>query len=94
MDIRINKLIDFVVLIFVPDLEVAKALIQRLVKIIFELYQNKNFKSIGNVMQDVIQDLGHLFGINPQLLDGIIGILNGDYDALAKMAAPIANIEP
>ena len=49
---------------------------------------------MGEVLKKNTCKLGGLFGVNPQLLDGIIGILNGDYEALALMAAPIANIDP
>ena len=41
-----------------------------------------------------VDNLGHLFGVNPELLEGLIGILRGDYYALARMAAPLADINP
>ncbi len=71
-----------------------KALILRMVELISVLYENKGMKEIAGVLVASLDNLGYIFGVNAQLLHGIMGILNGDYLALARMAAPIADIDP
>ncbi len=87
-------MLEFMVMVFIPDLKPFASLLMRLVNLIFALFENHSFKEIGAVLTANIESFGHLFGVNPQLLKGIIGILNGDYVAMAEMAAPIADIDP
>ena len=49
---------------------------------------------MATTLRKNIDDIADLFGVNPQLLHGFVGILSKDFNALAVMAAPIADISP
>lgn len=91
---RIENLFEFMIRVFIPDLAPFRAMLMRLLNLIFELFSHHSFQEMGSVLTKNLESFGYLFGVNPQLLHGIIGILNGDYEALAAMAAPIADINP
>ena len=42
----------------------------------------------------IAPDIGKMFNVDPVLIYGLVGILKGDYEALAQLAAPIAKIDP
>ena len=65
--------------LFLPDLQHAEGFFRKLVNVIFSLLSCKNITQFGTILLDIAKDLGDLFGANPVIIKGLIGIINGDY---------------
>lgn len=85
---------DLVLDLFLRNFIKFKRLIMNLIDLTFELLYDKSYSDMADTLRRNIDKIGDLFGVNPQLLQGFVGILSGDYHALAVMAAPIADISP
>jgi hypothetical protein len=92
---RIILVIEAVVGIFFADLSSVLPLIKRLISLVF--YFAKGGGAAGKT-KDMILKMGEeaalLFGINPKTINGIMGIINGDIEAIVTFVAPIAKIDP
>ena len=92
---RVSEMLSALLQIFFKDLEPSFELILKLVNLSFALQQSShNRMEMVNKLQEFSEEIGCLFGVNPQEIHGIMGIIHGDYQALVKMCAPIAKIEP
>ena len=54
----------------------------------------KSLSEFGEILAQIAPDVGEIFNADPVIVNGLVGILKGDYEALALMAAPIAKIDP
>ena len=91
---RVNGFIDFVIELFLQDFKPFKRLIMNLIDLTFELFYDQSNSDMADTLHRNIDKIGDIFGVNPELLQGFVGILSGDYHALAAMAAPVADISP
>ena len=80
--------------IFFPELMSTKSLLNVLLELALTLQQASiNQMDLNIIAKKYGQSLGSLFGVSPEIVNGIVGIMNGDFQALANMAAPIAKID-
>ena len=79
---------------FLQDFKRFKPLVMRLVHLSCELLSDQNEAGMASVLTSNIDMMSDIFGVNPQLLEGFVGILSGDFHALAVVTAPIADISP
>ncbi len=91
---RVKKLVDLFLGLFLPELKGVREILLRMAGLSFALLEKESLGEVGQVLLENMDSLGHIFGVRPQLLKGVVGILNGNYGALAEMAAPLANIDP
>lgn len=91
---RLDGFMDLVMDLFLQDFKRFKPLVMRLVHLSCELLSDQNEAGMASVLTSNIDMMSDIFGVNPQLLEGFVGILSGDFHALAVMAAPIADISP
>ena len=91
---KVEKLIAIVTNLFLPDLKSAQGLFRKLVNIVTSLLNVKSLSEFGEILAQIAPDVGEIFNADPVIVNGLVGILKGDYEALALMAAPIAKIDP
>jgi hypothetical protein len=97
MNVRISRILIGLLNIFFPELNHLFPLIKKLVNLAFSLgetIETRNKEELLNSLQTLGEEIGSLFGVNPYAIQGIMGIMHGDYDALVRMATPIMNIDP
>lgn len=92
--IKVEKLITIAMELFLPDLKSVEGLFRVLINIVTKLLHVKSLSEFGGVLIEIAPDVADLFDIDPVIVNGLVGILKGDYEALAQMAAPIAKIDP
>ena len=91
---RVEKLVVVVTDLFLPDLKNARGIFRKLVNVVTALLNVKSLSEFAVVLATIASEVGDLFGADPVIVNGLVGILKGDYEALAQMAAPIAKIDP
>ena len=97
INVRISRILIGLLNIFFPELNRLFPLIKKLVNLAFtigETIETRNKEELLNSLQTLGEEIGSLFGVNPYAIQGIMGIMHGDYDALVRMATPIMNIDP
>ena len=77
-----------------PDLKSAEGIFRELVNLVTALINVSSLSEFGQVLCDFAPQVGSFFHADPIIIKGLVGILKGDYEALAHMAAPIAKIDP
>lgn len=91
---KVEKLIVIVTELFLPDLKSAEGIFHMLVNLVTALLQVKSLSEFSEVICEFAPQVGSLFNADPVIVKGLVGILKGDYEAMAQMAAPIAKIDP
>ena len=95
VDERVQLMLQSLLQIYFPDLLKSYKLILKLVNLSFELSESTgNRMQMINKLEFLSKEIGFLFGVNPQEIHGIMGIIHGDYNALVRMTAPITKIDP
>ena len=91
---KVEKLVSIITELFLPDLKNAEAIFRELVNLVTALISVKSLSEFGEVLCEFAPQVASFFNADPIIVNGLVGILKGDYEALAQMAAPIAKIEP
>ena len=65
-----------------------------LVNLVTALLQVKSLSEFSEMICEFAPHVGSFFNADPVIVKGLVGILKGDYEAMAQMAAPIAKIDP
>jgi hypothetical protein len=88
---RISFVIESVVNIFFPDLVPIARMITNLINLVGGLFRGSitAMQAIETAMQ-----IAMMFGLSPQIVQGIMGIIKGDFDAIITFIGPIAKVDP
>ena len=62
---RIGHLLHAIFWVFIPDFIPAAPLFPRLLDMVIDLFSNRTFREVGAVLTRNVDNLGHLFGVNP-----------------------------
>jgi hypothetical protein len=93
---KFNIMFKAILAIYYPSLEKLYPLIQRVLNLIFsfsELAQIREETELLPMLSHITNELGLVLDVNTQQIQGIIGIIHGDFNALVKLAAPICKID-
>ncbi len=80
---KVEKLITIVTDLFLPDLKSAQGLFRKLVNVVVALLNVKSLSEFAEVLATIASEVGDLFNADPIIVNGLVGILRGDYEALA-----------
>ncbi len=68
MEERAGLLLDFIISVFLPDFEPMRDLLLKAVEVTFAFLGHKSYKELVDILADNLENLGFIFGVNPQLL--------------------------
>jgi hypothetical protein len=92
---RVQLMLEALLEMYFPDLLGSYKLILKLANLTFDLTKaTPNPGEMQSKLQSLSEEIGMVFGVNAQEINGIMGIIHGDFEAIVRMATPIASIDP
>ena len=93
MQERIHLFLEAFTMIFMPDLVKSLSIIEGYVKFLITILKVGGSKEeLIKRKNEIAENIGVAFGANPQEVIGILGVMEGDYQALVDFTAPYCSL--